>query len=153
MMFRDLLYEVDRLRREVDQVFGNRSGRPAVNRFRTAFLPGVSARTYPMINIRDDGERFHIEALAPGVDPASLKVTANRDGVTISGEKPGLEGLKALQYHRSERSAGRFSRAFTLPSPVNADDVTAEYKHGVLYVSVPRAEEAKPRAISVAVSN
>ena len=150
MSFREILQEMDRFRRELDQALYTGVNMP---RFRSAFLPGVSARTYPLINIRDEGESYKVEALAPGINPSSLNVTANRDGITISGEKPAPEGVRPEQYHRSERSAGRFTRTFSLPSAVDVNQITAEYKNGLLRVVVPKAEEAKPKAISVAVSN
>ena len=150
MSFREMLQEMDRMRRDIDQAM---AAGWSVPRFRSAFLPGVSARTYPLINIRDEGEAFRVEALAPGVNPGTLNVTANRDALTISGEKSAPEGVRADQYHRSERSAGRFTRTFTLPSAVDVNRIAAEYKNGLLSVVVPKAEEAKPKSISVAVTN
>ncbi len=150
MSFRELLQEMDRMRRDIDEAM---AAGWSVPRFRSAFLPGVSARTYPLINIRDEGEAFRVEALAPGVNPSSLSVTANRDSLTISGEKSAPEGVRADQYHRSERSAGRFTRTFTLPSAVDTNSIAAEYKNGLLTVVVPKAEEAKPKSISIAVAN
>ncbi len=150
MSFREMFQELDRMRRDIDQAMAAGWGVP---RFRSAFLPGVSARTYPLINIRDEGEVFRVEALAPGINPSTLNVSANRDALTISGEKSAPEGIRADQYHRSERSAGRFSRTFTLPSAIDVNRIAAEYKNGLLSVVVPKAEEAKPKSITVAVAN
>lgn len=154
VMFRDTLQEFERLRREMDQLFNQVGfGFPVTPRLRSAFLPGVSARAYPLINIRDEGEGYRVEALAPGVNPETLSVTANRDTLTISGEKPAPEGIRAEQYHRSERSAGKFTRTFTLPGIIDVNRIVAEYKNGLLSVTVPKAEESKPKAIPVAVQN
>lgn len=153
MSFREMMHEVERLHREIDQIFqggGNHRGYP---RFPNAFLPGVSTRTYPLINIFDKGEAYEVEALAPGVNPSSFNITANRDSLTISGEKPAADGIHPEQYHRTERSAGKFSRSFSLPSVIDVNRIEAEYKNGLLRVHVPKAEEAKPKSISVAVSN
>lgn len=153
MSFREMMQEVERLRREMDQIFQSGINFRGFPRFRSAFLPGVSARTYPLMNIRDEGESFKVEALAPGVDPSTLNITANRDSLTISGEKPAPAGIRPEQYHRTERSAGKFSRSFSLPSPIEVNRIEAEYKNGLLRVHVPKAEEAKPKSIAVAVSN
>jgi HSP20 family protein len=153
MFYRDMTQDYDRLRREFDQILRDSFGPVSGPRWRTAFLPGVSARTYPLINLRDEGDAYRLEALAPGLNPDSLAVTANRDSLTISGEKPAPAGVKAEQYHRSERSAGKFTRTVSLDATVDVNRISAEYRNGLLTVKVPKAEEAKPKSISVAVSN
>jgi HSP20 family protein len=138
------------MRRELERAFG---GEAAAGRaWRLAFLPGRAARQYPLVNLYDDGESFTVEALAPGVDPAHLNVTAMRNTLTIAGEKPGALGVPPERIHRSERAAGRFVRTVELPTEVDADGVSAQYRNGLLLVSVPRAESAKPRRVAVLAS-
>ncbi len=146
----DPLREVERLRRDLERAFGDEAA--ARRAWRLAFLPGRAARQYPLVNLYDDGERFTVEALAPGVDPAHLDVTVMRNTLTIAGEKPGPVGVPAERIHRNERAAGRFVRTVELPTEVDADGVSAEYRNGLLRVSVPRAESAKPRRVAVQVS-
>jgi HSP20 family protein len=153
MIFRDVFQEMDRLRREVDALFTGVPYSAGVPRWRGHFLPLSGAQATPPINIWDEGEVFKVEALAPGVDPDTISVTANRDGLTLSGERRAPQGIRTEQFHRSERTVGRFTRTFSLSVPIDAHRVSAEYKNGILTVLAPKAEEAKPRAISVAVSN
>ncbi len=143
--------ELEALRREVERAFEEFGGGPG-RAWRSAFLPGVSARRYPLVNVSDDNDNIYVEALAPGLDPASIEVTVVRDGLRISGEKTPISAdIKREQYHRSERGSGRFVRTFTLPSEVDGDKVSAEYKDGLLSLSLPKHETAKPRQIEVSV--
>jgi HSP20 family protein len=146
-----MLQEMDRLRQDFDQLFG--VGPVRLPQLRSAFLPGTSARTYPLVNLRDEGDSYCVEALAPGVNPTTLSVTATRDGLMLSGEKPAPEGIRPEQDHRSERSAGRFSRSFSLPTAIDVNKISAEYKNGLLMVTIPKAEESKPKSISIVVAN
>ncbi len=104
------------------------------------------------MNVHDDGETFVVEALAPGVDPSKIDVTVVRNTLTIAGEKPGLKDVAPEKVHRSERAAGRFMRTVELPTDVDPDKVSARYQHGLLLLTVPRAESARPRRITVQAS-
>lgn len=118
---------------------------------RMAFLPGVSSRHFPLINVVSNEDSIQIEALAPGLDTESLKVSALRDKLTISGEKKKVD-VGNEKYHRCERSAGRFTRTIELSSLIDPDKVQAAYSCGILTVTLPKAEEAKPRQISIKLS-
>ena len=149
MAVSDPFREIEAFRREIDRVFGeiglSPSGRPAS----LAFLPGRAARQYPLVNLHDDSDRFYVEALAPGVEPDKLEVTVVGNTLTLAGEKRGLAGVAPERIHRSERAAGRFVRTVELPAEVDASKVSAEYKQGLLLVTLPRAESARPRRVSV----
>ena len=143
--------ELDALRREIDRVFGEfgDGNRPYS---RTAFLPGMSARSYPLLNVSEDKDHVYVEALAPGLDPEKLEISVLRDTLRIAGEKSPISGdIKPEAFHRNERSAGKFVRSLTLPTIVNGDKVSAEYKDGLLRITLPKAEEAKPKQISVSI--
>jgi HSP20 family protein len=142
---------MEALRRDIDRAFQNAgfSNGPA---FRTAFLPGRAARRYPLLNLAHDRDHVYIEALAPGLDPNAIDLSVVRNVLTISGEKRRHpEDIKPEAFHRNERAAGKFIRTIELPVEVNADQVKAEYKHGILMVTLPIAEAAKPKQISVQV--
>ena len=142
---------MDELRREVDRAFedfGLRSFGP----FRTAFLPGRAARGYPLMNLYEDKDAVYVEALAPGVNPQSLNVSVVRNTLTVSGEKPPSTEVKPEAFHRNERAAGRFSRSIELPVEVDETKVKADYKNGLLLVTMPKAEAAKPKQINVQVA-
>ena len=143
---------MDALRRDINRAFQNAgfSNEPS---FRTAFLPGRGARRYPLINLAEDRDHLYIEALAPGVDPSTIDLSVIRNTMTISGEKRRHpEDIKPEAFHRSERAAGKFVRTVELPVEVDADQVKAEYKHGILMVTLPKAAAAKPKQISVSVN-
>lgn len=141
--------ELDALRGLMEQVFEEAGTRDKAFT-RCAFLPGNSARTYPLVNVSEDRDALHVEALAPGLDPAKIEVTVHQGQLRIAGEKSAIGGeVKPEAYHRNERAAGRFVRTFTLPAEVNADAVTAQYTNGVLRVTLPKAEQAKPKQITV----
>jgi HSP20 family protein len=143
---------MEALRRDIDRAFQN-AGFSNDPFFRTAFLPGRGARRYPLINLAEDRDSIYIEALAPGVDPESINLAVIHNVLTVSGEKRRHpEDIKPEAFHRSERAAGKFVRTIELPVEVDADHVKAEYKHGILMVTLPKAEAAKPKQISVSVS-
>jgi len=142
---------MEALRRDIDRAFNN-AGFSNEPFFRTAFLPGRAARRYPLINLAEDRDHVYIEALAPGVDPATIDLSIIRNVMTISGEKRRHpEDIKPEAFHRSERAAGKFVRTIELPVEVDANQVTAQYKHGILMVTLPKATAAKPKQISVSV--
>ncbi|MFP4173060.1 MAG: Hsp20/alpha crystallin family protein [Candidatus Hydrogenedentota bacterium] len=151
----DPFRELDHLRREVERMFQDFGvNLPAGTSGKPAFLPGQAARgMYPLLNISDDENNIYVEALAPGVNPQSFDVAVQDNSLRISGEKQALsEDIKPDAYHRQERSAGRFTRTLDLPVKVNTENMEAQYREGVLHITLPKAESAKPRQIQVNVS-
>lgn len=148
----DPFREMEALRREVERAFED-FGQGRQPAWRSAFLPGVSARSYPLMNAAEDKDSVYIEALAPGLDPQSLEVSVQNDTLRIAGEKTPIKAdIKPEAYHRAERGAGRFVRTLALPTAIDADKVKAEYKNGLLLLTLPKHEKAKPKQISVAVN-
>jgi len=144
--------DIEALRRDIDNAFNN-VGQTNGHSLRSAFLPGRAARQYPLVNLSEDRDHIYVEALAPGVDPASIDVAVMRNVLTISGEKRRLpEELKPEALHRSERATGKFVRSIELPIEIDSDQVKAEYKHGLLMVTLPKAAAAKPKQINVSVN-
>ena len=144
--------DLEVLRREVDRAFeGFVPGQEPSHQ--VAFLPGRGPRRYPLINLLEDKDHLYIEALTPGVDPQSLNVTVMQNRLTVSGEKTRIAGdIKSEAFHRSERASGKFVRTVDLPAEVNEASIQAEYKNGLLLVTLPKAEKAKPKQINVKVS-
>jgi HSP20 family protein len=146
------LRELETLRRDIDRAFNN-VGQTNGPSFRSAFLPGRAARQYPLVNLSEDRDHIYVEALAPGVDPASIDMSVVRNVLTISGEKRRLpEEVKPEAIHRSERAVGKFVRNIELPIEIDSDRVTAEYKHGLLMVTLPKAAASKPKQINVSIA-
>jgi HSP20 family protein len=108
-----------------------------------------SAGVFPAVNIYDDGESFLVRAEIPGVDKDGLEVTVKSDQLTVRGERKIASVKGKASYHRRERESGQFRRTVTLPQPVDADKISANYKNGVLEVTLPRLAEAQPRKISI----
>jgi HSP20 family protein len=130
------------LRREMDRVlerfFGEPSGseRPA----------GMWA---PRTNVTETKDTLTITAELPGLEAKDVDVAISGDMLTIKGEKKQEKEEKDEYHHVVERSYGAFSRMVRLPATVAADKIKASFKNGVLTVSLPKTEEAKPKAISV----
>jgi HSP20 family protein len=107
------------------------------------------AGVFPAINLYDDGEKFLIRAELPGFSKESLEVTAQGDQLTLRGERRIDAPEQKASFHRREREGGKFRRVITLPQAVDASNISATFKNGVLEVELPRAPELKPRTITV----
>ncbi len=135
----DEVSDFDRLRQEVNRLFN-------------VFGPGTepfASRVYPALNLTDDGNNFYVRAELPGIEPESLDISVVGDQLLIRGERKIEPEEQKAGYHRRERESGFFRRTMTLPVKVDPGRVSADMKNGVLTIALPRAEEAKPRKISV----
>jgi len=148
----DPVRQLEALRRDIERAFeDNETWKRPFSRY--AFLPALGARNYPLLNVSEDSEHVYVEAMAPGLNPEALEISVLQGQLRIAGEKPGITPeVKPEAYHRNERSAGRFVRTVNLPTDVDGDRVTAQYKNGLLLVTLPKAEAAKPKQIRVDVS-
>lgn len=115
------------------------------------FLEPREIEMSPRINVEENDNEWIISAEMPGVSKDNVKVNFQDNVLTISGEKKLEQEDKEKNYHRIERSYGRFSRSLTVNSPVVSDKIGAEYNDGVLTITLPKAEEAKPKLIDVKV--
>jgi HSP20 family protein len=111
--------------------------------------PGAGAGVFPPLNITQDDDNFYLRAEIPGIKPAELSISALRNRVSISGKREIPREHERVSYHRKERPEGAFNRAVTLPTEVDAERVDARYADGILTLKLPKAEQAKPRQISV----
>lgn len=153
MAYGDPFREMESLRREFDRMFST-LGEWSLPFSQVSFLPGRAARQYPLVNLSEDKDNYYVEALAPGINPKAIDLSVANNRLTISGEKimagAGVE-VNPESYHRSERSAGEFSRMIELPAEVDPDRIKADYRNGLLLVTLPKSEKAKPKQISVNV--
>jgi HSP20 family protein len=137
--------ELDNLRREIDEAFrGVGVARPLA----TTFLSPTSARRFPLLNLSEDEGRVYLDALLPGIDPKELQLSLLRGTITIAGERK-APTEKTGFIHRSELGYGKFSRSVDLPTDIDPDKTTAEYKDGVMRITMTKSEHAKPRKIEV----
>lgn len=137
---RDLFSELDRLQREVQQNFDL-----------SPSIRGLPRGGFPAMNVGNTPHSVEIYAFAPGIDPNAIEVQIEKGVLTIAGERqaplPGNEEKTAV--HIDERFSGRFRRVVTLPDDADASAVKAQYRDGVLHVSIPRREAAQPRQIVI----
>lgn len=103
------------------------------------------------VDIKEDTNQVVLRADLPGMELKEIKVHVENGILSISGERRFGKEEKREDYHRIERSYGRFNRAFSLPASTDATAIRASYKNGVLEVVLPKHEQAKPRQIEVAV--
>lgn len=106
----------------------------------------------PACDVFEDKDAVKIVAEVPGVRPEDVKISLENNLLTIRGEKKQHAEEKTERVHRYERSYGTFERTFSLPTTVDPDTIAANYEHGILTVSIPKAERARPREIPVQVS-
>ncbi|MBI3247927.1 MAG: Hsp20/alpha crystallin family protein [Deltaproteobacteria bacterium] len=103
----------------------------------------------PAVDVSESADAFLFTVELPGMKPEDVNIEVKENVLTITGERAGLESKDGVHVHHRERPTGRFARAFRLHKPVDAEQVTATYRHGVLDVTVPLRVEAKPRKITV----
>lgn len=134
-------HDFDAIRREflraLDTFAGDSEPRPS------------SSGVFPPINVTQDAERFYVRAELPGVVASELSISALRNRLSISGKREIAREHERASYHRRERPEGTFNRTLTLPMPVDADRIEARYADGILTLTLPKAEDAKPRQIVV----
>ena len=103
----------------------------------------------PVLDVQEDKNEFRVRVEIPGLKREDIEVSIDDGALVISGERKVETVAEGTDVLRQERHYGKFSRALTLPSAVAADKIKASYKDGVLAVTLPKAEEAKPRTITV----
>jgi HSP20 family protein len=106
----------------------------------------------PAVDIIEDDKAYVIKAELPEVKKEDVKVTVQEGVLTIQGERKQEKEEKGKKFHRIERTYGTFVRTFTVPDDADETNVMAEFKDGVLLVSLPKSEKAKPRAIEVTIA-
>ncbi|HVE15667.1 MAG TPA: Hsp20/alpha crystallin family protein [Chthoniobacterales bacterium] len=110
---------------------------------------GAGAGVFPAVNITQDDDNFYVRAEVPGIRPTEISISAVRNRVALAGERKIQSEHEPASYHRRERAEGSFNRTVTLPTEVDTERVDAKYSDGILTLTLPKAEEAKPRQIAV----
>ena len=139
----DVFGELNRLQSVLDQVF-----RPQER----SSIRALAGSAFPVINVGATPEAVEIMALAPGLDPASLQVTADRGLLILAGERASAlpeRRQEGISVYAQERFAGSFRRVVSLPEDADPARIEASYRDGILRVTVARRESAKPRRIEV----
>ena len=140
--FRDLVTSQDRFNRlfneSFSRLFGDEEGTPR------AWTPAV--------DIFESDNNIVLKAELPGVDPKDVEVRVEDSTLYLKGERKFEKEVKEDNYHRIERSYGSFARSFSLPATIDSEKVQAEYKDGLLTLTIPKREEARPKTIKINVS-
>jgi HSP20 family protein len=128
--------------------------RNAVDRLFDASITTGDANTRPLawgmpLDVIEEGDAYIVKANIPGINPDDIEITFTGNVLTIKGEMQREDEIKENRYHMRERRYGSFSRSISLGDRINGDNISAAYDNGVLSLTLPKAEEAKPKRISV----
>ncbi len=106
----------------------------------------------PAVDLYETDQNLVLKAELPGVNPEDVELRVENNTLYVKGERKFENDAKDANYHRIERAYGSFTRSFALPGSIDPDKVSAEYKDGVLTLTVAKREEAKPKTIKINVS-
>jgi HSP20 family protein len=132
----DVLSEMERLRREMNGLFSN-------------FERVGGASTYPLVNLYDGKENMVVTAELPGMTKEKVSITFSDGVLTITGNLEPLAEVKKMTIVRQERVLGKFEKTIRLPVKVDQNKINASFSNGILTVTLPKAEEAKPKTIAI----
>ena len=138
--FRDL----SDMQSELNRVFDNFFGRPAGT-------PGMERVWAPAVDMYETKDELVVSAELPGLSEKEIHLSITGDMLTLKGERQWSHEDRQDSFYRSERWFGKFERTLPLPIPVQSDKVKAKYRDGVLTVTIPKAEEIKPKEIKIDV--
>lgn len=139
---RDLLGIADDMNRLVNSFFSKEPRETSL--FQGSWSPNV--------DISEDENNFYLKADLPGMDREDVKVRFEDGLLTITGEKKSEVEKKDVDYHRVERAYGKFERSFRVPTQIVTEKIDAKFDKGVLTITMPKAEEVKPKEIEVKIS-
>jgi HSP20 family protein len=131
------------LRDEIDRLFGT-----PLSWFENGSQP-FSGGWVPALDVYEDKDHVFVRAEVPGMKKEEIDISLHEGVLTLSGERKLEKEYEKAENHRTERFVGRFQRSITLPAPVDSAKVRATYKDGILAITLPKAEEAKPKQIPV----
>jgi HSP20 family protein len=132
--------ELERIRRQMEWLSEGFTGR---------FSKEPIAGVFPLVNVTEDKDRFYVRAELPGVKAQELDISITGNSLTVAGKRKLALEVEGAKYHRREREGGRFSRVISLPSQVDNASVEANCAEGILTVTLPKAEAAKPKQITI----
>jgi HSP20 family protein len=137
--------------REFSKMFNSFENRFGISRSKEEDNEYENAVWMPLTDIYEDKDKYTLKLDLPGIKKDDVKISFVDGKLSISGERSQESEHKDSKCHRIERSFGRYYRSFNLPEHVQSDKINAEFKDGQLTISVPKAEEAKPKEIEIKV--
>ena len=135
--------DLARVRREMDKIFG--AFEPQTGNRASLF----GGRDFPLVNMYETPDDYLVTAEVPGIKVEDVEISVTGDTLTVKGKRSPEVDREKVNCHRQERDFGSFGRTIALPAPVATDKVEATYVNGVLQIKLPKAEETKPRVITV----
>lgn len=138
--YRGAFDDLESMRQNANRLFGQVLGRPYWQ---------SHAGVFPLVNIIEDTDYFCIRSEIPGVEGKEIDISATGRSLTVSGERRIVSEGENVKYHRREREGGTFNRVIALPHDIQAEKIAAEYTDGILTITIPKAETAKPKKIMV----
>ncbi len=132
----DVWSEMDRLRREMDSLF-------------SGFERSTGAKTYPLVNVYDGNDEIVVTAELPGMNKEKVNITFSDGVLAISGRIEQPSSLKNMTAVRRERSSGDFEKTIRIPTKIDQDKIAASFTDGILSITLPKSEEAKPKTIQI----
>ncbi len=133
-------HELDRMKRQMDNLFDALSAKNFARPF---------AGVFPLTNATEDKDNYYLRSELPGIRADDLDIQVTKNGISITGERKKEEEVENVKYHRRERETGKFSRLINLPGEIDGNKVEAGLVNGILTITIPKAEAAKPRQITV----
>jgi HSP20 family protein len=134
------------LQKEINNLFGNSLSHSLEKK--DAFEGGFWA---PAVDIHDEKDKYLIKANLPGVKENEIDILVDDDTLTIKGERKYEKEQREKGCYRSERAYGTFQRSFVLPASIDANKINANYRNGVLEVSIPKTEETKKKQVKIEI--
>jgi len=146
---RSPFFELNSLQDRVNQLFNQTFGGFEKFGFEQ---PLTSENFLPPVDIFEDEHNITMQAEIPGVKQEDLNITLENNVLTITGERKFQHEEKKENFHRMERRFGKFTRSFTLPASVDAENVIANFENGLLNITLPKREEFKAKQITIGVN-
>jgi HSP20 family protein len=137
--------------REFSKMFNSLENRFGISKSNDADAEYENAVWMPLTDIYENKDNFSLKVDLPGIKKEDVKISFTNGKLNISGERIQEEETKDAKCHRIEKSYGKYFRSFNLPELIQADKINAEFNNGQLTITIPKAEEAKPKEIEIKV--
>ncbi|MBD3314395.1 MAG: Hsp20 family protein [Chitinivibrionales bacterium] len=132
----DMWRDLERLRSEMNRLFANGGA-------------SNGGTNYPLVNVYDDAENLTVTAELPGMTKDRVNITFSDGTLTIAGKRERNEKVRNMAPVRQERAVGSFEKTLRIPTKVKQEAIAASFSNGVLTITMPKAEEAKPKTIAI----
>jgi len=132
----DIFSEMERLRREMNDLFSN-------------YGNATASPTYPLMNVYEDKENITVMAELPGLTKDQVSITVSNNVLTVAVKQPPYAKAKDMTIVRKERSEGDFEKTLRIPTKIKQEAIKASFNSGILTITMPKAEEVKPKTIAI----